>query len=78
LFFDFSWGFLSWGRVSKQLIQFLQKPGTIPEGAFEKGGLPWLTQGSTEVEIALSGVSAKIQPTGSFSPAEDALKRRVT
>jgi len=31
-----------------------------------------------DLEIALSGVSAKVQPHGFFSPAEDALKRRVT
>jgi hypothetical protein len=31
-----------------------------------------------DLEIALSGVSAKLQPHELFSPAEDALKRRVT
>jgi hypothetical protein len=31
-----------------------------------------------DLEIALSGVSAKVQPNELFSPAEDALKRRVT
>jgi len=30
------------------------------------------------LEIALSDVSAKVQPHELFSPAEDALKRRVT
>ena len=31
-----------------------------------------------DLEIAFSGVSAKVQPHGFFSPAEIALKRRVT
>ena len=31
-----------------------------------------------DLEIALSGVSAKVQPYELFSPAEDALKRPVT
>jgi hypothetical protein len=31
-----------------------------------------------DLEIALSGVSAKMQPHELFSSAEDALKRRVT
>ena len=30
-----------------------------------------------DLEIALNGVSAKVQPHGFFSPAEIALKRRV-
>jgi Chaperone of endosialidase len=38
-----------------------------------------LTRGSNwDLEIALGGVSAKVQPHGFFSPAKDALKRRVT
>jgi len=31
-----------------------------------------------DLEIALSGIPAKVQPHGLFSPAEDALKRRMT
>jgi hypothetical protein len=31
-----------------------------------------------DLEIALGGVSAKVQPHELFSPAEDALKRRMT
>jgi hypothetical protein len=31
-----------------------------------------------DLEIALSGVPAKVQPHGLFIPAEDALKRRMT
>jgi hypothetical protein len=31
-----------------------------------------------DLEIALSGASAKVQPHSFLSPAEDALKRRVT
>ncbi len=31
-----------------------------------------------DLEIALSVVSAKVQPNELLSPAEDALKRRVT
>jgi hypothetical protein len=31
-----------------------------------------------DLEIALSAVSTKIQPHGQLSPAEDALKRRMT
>ena len=39
-----------------------------------------LTRGGSklDLEIAVSGVSAKLQPHGFFSPAEHALKRRVT
>jgi len=38
-----------------------------------------LTRGfQLDLEIALNGVSAKVQPHELFSPAKDALKRRLT
>ena len=39
-----------------------------------------LTRGGSklDLEIAVSSVSAKLQPHGFFSPAEHVLKRRVT
>jgi hypothetical protein len=48
-----------------------QKKGTFGRSFRKRGQI----RGS---EIALSGVSAKVQPHELFSSAEDALKRRVT
>jgi hypothetical protein len=60
-------------------IQFRAEPGTILTKRFWKSGLTSADSGlQLDLEIALSGVSAKIQPHGFFSPAEDALKRRMT
>jgi hypothetical protein len=54
--------------------------GTHPDEASEKFAALQTDSGlQLDLEIALTGVSAKIQPQGLFfSPAEDALKRRVT
>ena len=47
-------------------------------GAFKSGLASGDSGLQLDLEIALSGVSAKIQPLRLFSRAEDALKRRVT
>ena len=50
-----------------------------PEKAFEKFASLQTDSGpQLDLEIAQSGVAAKVQPHGVFSPAEDALKRGVT
>ena len=53
--------------------------GTILMRRFEEPASPWLTQGlQLDLEIALNGVSAKIQPRRVFTSAENKLKRRMT
>ena len=60
-------------------IQFRPESGTVlGETSFKK----LLTSDDSgfqlDLEIALSGFPAKVQPHELFSPAEDTLKRRVT
>jgi len=55
------------------------EPGTILTRGALQSSLTSADSGlQLELEIALSGVSAKVQPHELFSSAEDALKRRVT
>jgi hypothetical protein len=61
-------------------IQFRAELGTILARGFGTAASLRLTLGfQLDLEIALGGVSAKIQPPcGLFSRAEDKLKRRMT
>ena len=60
-------------------IQFRAETGNHPDKASERCGLISADSGlQLDLEIALSGVSAKEQPHELLSSAEDALKRRVT
>jgi hypothetical protein len=52
--------------------------GTILTRRFEQRLISADSGLQLDLEIALGGVPAKVQPTSFFSPAEDALKRRVT
>jgi hypothetical protein len=54
-----------------------QEPST--QGALNSGLTSADSGFQLDLEIALSGVPAKVQPpTGFFSPAKDTLKRRMT
>jgi hypothetical protein len=61
-------------------IQFRAEPGTtLGETSFKKRLTSADSGLQLDLEIALSGFPAEIQPHGlNFSPAEGALKRRVT
>ena len=60
-------------------IQFQPELETILERRFERGASLRLNRGlQLDLEIALNGVSANVQPCGLFCRAEDELKRRMT
>ncbi|HWY39566.1 MAG TPA: hypothetical protein VNX27_02110 [Chthoniobacterales bacterium] len=63
-----------------QLLQFRAKPANHPHEAHLRSATSlWLTPGlQLDLEIALGGFPAKVQLPNPISPAEDALKRRVT
>ena len=61
------------------LNQFRAETRNRPYGTHLKCDLTSADSGlQLDLEIALSVVSAKVQPHELLSPAEDALKRRVT
>ena len=69
------------GLISVELlaaIQFRAEPRALCRDVFQQATpLRWL-QFQLDLEIALSGDSARFSALGLLSSAEDALKRRVT
>jgi hypothetical protein len=72
-------GFMFWTLDFLTAIQFRAETENHSDEAHLKCGFTSADSGlQVDLEIALGGVSAKVQPHELLSSAEDALKRRVT